>query len=98
MRYVKLGNTGYEVSRLGFGAMRLPTVEFGEQEFVDLDLATEVIQAAFKTGVNYIDTAFASASALDSTILASPTNSLSPMRLKVLRVSFEGQAMMTFLP
>jgi hypothetical protein len=58
MQYVELGNTGYKVSRLGFGAMRLPTVEFGDQNFVDIDTAVETIHAAFERGVNYIDTAF----------------------------------------
>ena len=57
MQYVELGKTGHKVSRLGFGAMRLPGVEFGEEDFVDFDLAVEVLQSAFAKGVTYVDTA-----------------------------------------
>lgn len=57
MEYTEFGNTGIEVSRLGFGAMRLPMVEIDGQEVVDYDRAVEMIHRAFKKGVNYIDTA-----------------------------------------
>ncbi len=53
MQYAILGRTGYKVSRLGFGAMRLPMK--GEQ--VDRDKAIPMIHRAFEAGVNYIDTA-----------------------------------------
>jgi len=58
MQYTQLGNTGIEVSRLGFGAMRLPMVEIGDQQYVDIDRAVETIRHAFERGVNYIDTGF----------------------------------------
>ena len=29
MKYIELGNTGYTVSRLGFGSMRLPMAKIG---------------------------------------------------------------------
>jgi len=53
MQYTTLGNTGLEVSRLGFGAMRLPMQ--GEQ--IDRKLAIPMIHRAFERGVTYIDTA-----------------------------------------
>ncbi len=53
MIYRKLGKTGYEVSQLGFGAMRLPM----KDERVDRELAIPMIHRAFEAGVNYIDTA-----------------------------------------
>ncbi len=53
MRYTTLGKTGIRVSRLGFGAMRLPMKE-GK---VDRDLAVPMMHRAFEAGVNYIDTA-----------------------------------------
>ena len=57
MQYTTLGRTGLNVSRLGFGAMRLPmTGEEGDRR-VDRDLAIPMIHRAFEAGVNYIDTA-----------------------------------------
>ncbi len=53
MQYTILGQTGLKVSRLGFGAMRLPMCGDG----IDRDLAIPMIHHAFKQGVTYIDTA-----------------------------------------
>jgi len=53
-----LGNTGILASRLGFGSMRLPMVNIGGHDYVDLDLAVEVIQHSFENGINYIDSGF----------------------------------------
>ncbi len=53
MQYTTLGNTGLEVSRLGFGAMRLPM----QGETIDRELAIPMIHRAFERGVTYIDTA-----------------------------------------
>jgi predicted aldo/keto reductase-like oxidoreductase len=53
MQYRMLGRTGYKVSQLGFGAMRLPM----KGDKVDRDLAIPMIHRAFEAGVNYIDTA-----------------------------------------
>ncbi len=55
MQYNELGKTGLKVSRLGFGAMRLPMMESGKQ--VDRERAIPMIHRAFEAGVNYIDTA-----------------------------------------
>ncbi|MHC4250817.1 MAG: aldo/keto reductase, partial [Planctomycetota bacterium] len=55
MKYRKFGETGFEVSALGFGCMRLPTVEGGG---VDEPLAVEMIRRAIDAGVNYLDTAY----------------------------------------
>ena len=46
---------GERVSMLGFGAMRLPVGEDGE---INLPLATEMIERALASGVNYFDTAY----------------------------------------
>lgn len=46
------GKTGLEVSRLGLGAMRLPSTS---EEKVDFDLAVELIRQALDGGVNIID-------------------------------------------
>ncbi len=53
MQYTMLGKTGLKVSRLGFGAMRLPM----QGEIVDRGLAIPMIHRAFEAGVTYIDTA-----------------------------------------
>lgn len=57
MQYTRLGRTGLEVSRLGFGAMRLPMIEDGDNKTVDRDKAIPMIHRAFDRGVTYIDTA-----------------------------------------
>ncbi|MCP4642958.1 MAG: aldo/keto reductase, partial [bacterium] len=54
MIYKRLGRTGYDISRLGFGAMRLPN---GLDGMPDPEQGVRVIQRAFDLGVNYIDTA-----------------------------------------
>jgi predicted aldo/keto reductase-like oxidoreductase len=53
MKYATLGRTGLKVSRLGFGAMRLPM----DGESIDRKLAIPMIHKAFEAGVTYIDTA-----------------------------------------
>jgi len=55
MRTHPFGNTGANVSALGFGAMRLPMTPDGEH--VDEDRAIPVIHRALELGVNYLDTA-----------------------------------------
>ncbi|WP_010272464.1 aldo/keto reductase [Paenibacillus senegalensis] len=49
MRYTAFGSTGFKVSSLGFGAMRLPDVSFEE--------AKQTLNYALDHGINYIDTA-----------------------------------------
>lgn len=53
MQHAILGKTGLKVSRLGFGAMRLPM----KGDKVDLDLAVPMLHRAMDLGLNYIDTA-----------------------------------------
>lgn len=48
--------TGEEISLLGFGAMRLPTV--GKTEEIDYPRAKALVDEAYKAGVNYYDTAY----------------------------------------
>ena len=64
MKYRKMGNKiKWEVSALGFGAMRLPTLE-GEKKDVknpgtiDEKKSIDMIRYAIDHGCNYVDTAF----------------------------------------
>lgn len=57
MIYREFGKTGIQMSTLGFGAMRLPMIESGDEKFVDDEKAIPMIHRAFELGVNYIDTA-----------------------------------------
>ena len=54
MQYRKFGRLDFEVSALGFGAMRLPMKDGA----VDEPAATEMIHFAIDQGLNYIDTAY----------------------------------------
>ncbi|MBM3713899.1 MAG: aldo/keto reductase, partial [Actinobacteria bacterium] len=58
MKYRIFGNTGIKVSILGFGAMRLPEEEINGKYYVKEKESIEMINTAFKLGVNYIDTAY----------------------------------------
>jgi predicted aldo/keto reductase-like oxidoreductase len=64
MKYRKMGSLDWDVSVLGFGAMRLPTKQVkddktGEMKsVVEEDEATKMIRHAIDNGVNYIDTAY----------------------------------------
>ena len=57
MEYTIFGSTGYKVSKLGFGAMRLPTVENDDKKIVDEEESIRIIHRAIELGVNYFDTA-----------------------------------------
>ena len=60
MQYRKFGNTGYDVSLLGLGCMRLPRKagESPDSAPVDREKAYELIRYAAANGINYFDTAF----------------------------------------
>ena len=58
MKYTELGNTGYTVSRLGFGSMRLPMIDIGGKPYVDVERAIAAIHRALELGVTYVDTGF----------------------------------------
>jgi len=57
VEYRKFGSTDFEVSALGLGCMRLPTVRIIPQR-VDNRKATSMIRSAVDQGVNYLDTAW----------------------------------------
>ncbi len=56
MLYNTLGKTGLEVSRLGFGTMRLPTK--ADNSDIDEAKASEMLKYGIENGVNIIDTAY----------------------------------------
>ncbi len=57
MQYVPFGKTGIEVSRLGFGCMRLPYDEKDGVKVFDTEKSVQMLHRAMELGVNYFDTA-----------------------------------------
>jgi predicted aldo/keto reductase-like oxidoreductase len=57
MKYRKFGSQDWDVSVLGFGAMRLPTIG-KETSQVDESEAIKMIHHAIDHGINYVDTAY----------------------------------------
>jgi len=55
VQYRDYGKTGLKVSALGFGAMRLPTLQDGT---CDLEQSVPMLQRGIDLGVNYIDSAW----------------------------------------
>ena len=58
MQYVPFGRHGFQVSRLGFGCMRLPTVKQGDKDVIDRDEAVKMIRHGIDRGITYVDTAY----------------------------------------
>jgi predicted aldo/keto reductase-like oxidoreductase len=57
MQYRKMGSLDWEVSALGFGAMRLPARRFSLMG-ADTDKSVRLIRSGIDQGINYIDTAY----------------------------------------
>ncbi|MDR2071527.1 MAG: aldo/keto reductase [Treponema sp.] len=57
MRYVEFGRSGIQVSRLGFGCMRLPGYEKDGKTLYDEEKSIALLRRAYELGVNYYDTA-----------------------------------------
>lgn len=58
MQYRTFGNTGCQVSALGFGCMRLPLVTPNDMSSIDEAATARLLESALEKGVNYLDTAY----------------------------------------
>ena len=57
MQYTEFGKTGIQVSRLGFGCMRLPSRVVEGRKVFDEEESIRMMHRAMELGVNYFDTA-----------------------------------------
>ena len=57
MKYREFGSTGFKVSALGLGCMRLPTKKLMPLQ-VNIPKSIKLIKSAIDKGINYIDTAW----------------------------------------
>ena len=57
MLYRQLSKTGIDLSILGFGCMRLPTID-NKPDKINYPEATRMLHYAIDNGVNYVDTAY----------------------------------------
>ena len=55
MQYRKYGKDGPEISRLGFGVMRLPARKKGDWGNINFSKSVAVMRAAMEAGVNFFD-------------------------------------------
>lgn len=72
LQYRNFGRSGFAVSTLGFGCMRLPVLEgdIGERAItLDQEESIQLIRYAIDQGINYLDTAYTYNSGLSETIL-----------------------------
>lgn len=59
MQYVPFGKTGHQVSRLGFGMMRLPTRQDDKGgTVINREEAIRMLRHGIDSGINYVDTAY----------------------------------------
>ena len=59
MQYVPFGDLGFNISRLGFGMMRLPKVTLPDgSTALDEARATAMLRSAIDQGLSYVDTAY----------------------------------------
>jgi len=57
MQYRDFGKTGAKVSRLGFGAMRLPIKKDDRGKITGIEESAELIRRGIDAGINYVDSA-----------------------------------------
>ncbi len=57
MKYREFKKAGKDISLLGFGTMRLPTID-GDDSKINEEEAIKMIRSAIDQGVNYVDTAY----------------------------------------
>jgi predicted aldo/keto reductase-like oxidoreductase len=58
MIYSKITNSEINISKLGFGCMRLPTIEDKGKVRVDDEISVPLLHRAYELGINYFDTAW----------------------------------------
>jgi predicted aldo/keto reductase-like oxidoreductase len=70
MKFRDFGRHGGKVSALGFGCMRLPTLDGAPQsEKIDRETAVRMIRRAVDAGVNYVDTAYPYHNGMSETVV-----------------------------
>ncbi len=57
MQYRPFGKTGFQISALGFGAMRLPQTTIDGKDCFDHEAGIALLRQGIDLGINYVDTA-----------------------------------------
>jgi predicted aldo/keto reductase-like oxidoreductase len=83
MQYRPYGKTGYSVSALGMGCMRLPRIVRGDKAEVDKEKAIELIRYAVARGITYFDTAYGYHGGTSEAVLGEALDNGARQRVKI---------------
>ena len=91
MEYVRLGNTGLEVSRLCLGCMSFGDPTKGREWVMPLEPSRPIIKAAWDAGINFFDTANVYSAGTSEEIVGTVLKDLGPRDQFVIATKVNGE-------